>query len=428
MSFSTTATTTFELIKYSRAYSHSPQAELEWQHFVNPVIRLMLDTRKTSGGHLESYRIRINWTFSTGQDAMEVDRREMVFEDLELMNYSGLPSQQPTQGIPLKAVYQGSVVGLRYQHPCVPPAGVAPQYRRFQITFQNESSATNFVDCIRFICPCKPNAGPPARGPRPSDTRPPIPAPNHSATTAYIASTPQRPPASTLRPTMSTMSVDLPLPATVQRSATALPRSSSPNKLLNWDPSTQGGQPATPASVSVSSSPAMTVSPAMAQHSSSDPFVPAAYINRSVRVHGSSSDVETTGPSSSLPSSSPPLAYASRPVPSSPVLMPPPPVPPQASLPRSTQPSQATPTSTPRTGSSVTVVSAQPTPPSCAAHPDLRSDIAATLQDSDGLYALSKEELETLVAEVIREEGFAELMRSLDGMWKIKGLAGIHTG
>ena len=79
MSSSTTATTTFELTKYSRAYSHSVQAELEWQHFVNPVIRLMLDTRKTSSGHLESYKIRIIWTFSTGQDAMEIDRREMIF-------------------------------------------------------------------------------------------------------------------------------------------------------------------------------------------------------------------------------------------------------------------------------------------------------------------------------------------------------------
>ena len=106
MSFSTTATTTFELVKYSRAYSHSPQAELEWQHFVNPVIRLMLDTRKTCSGSLESYRII--WAFSSAQDTMEVDRREMAFvrivialialltsqfeEDFEFMNCSDLTS------------------------------------------------------------------------------------------------------------------------------------------------------------------------------------------------------------------------------------------------------------------------------------------------------------------------------------------------
>ncbi len=79
MSFSTTATTSFELVKYSRAYSHSSQAELEWQHFVNPVIRLMLDTKKTSGGRLQSYKIRIIWSFGAGPDSMEVDRREMTF-------------------------------------------------------------------------------------------------------------------------------------------------------------------------------------------------------------------------------------------------------------------------------------------------------------------------------------------------------------
>ncbi len=211
---------------------------------------------------------------------------------------------------------------------------------------------------------------------------------------------------------MSTVPMDAPLPATVQRSATALPKSSSLNKILNWDaPTGQVGKPATPTSTSVpSASPAETVSSAVAQHSSSDPPAPATHANRSVRAHGGSSDVETTGPSSSLPSSSPPPAYASRPMPSSPVLMPPPPVPLQASLPRSTQPSQTTPTSTPRTGSSATLVTAQPTSSSCASRLDLSSDIAATLRDSDGLYALSKEELEKLVAEVIREEGFVELV------------------
>ena len=75
----------------------------------------------------------------------------------------------------------------------------------------------------------------------------------------------------------------------------------------------------------------------------------------------------------------------------------------------------------------------------------LKSDIDARLRDSGGLYELSKDQLERLVAEVVREEGFAELvsirshldharttptnplsqMNSLDGMWKIKGLVGI---
>ena len=42
----------------------------------------------------------------------------------------------------------------------------------------------------------------------------------------------------------------------------------------------------------------------------------------------------------------------------------------------------------------------------------LHSDIAATLKDSAGLYKLSKKDLEKLVASVIREEGFAEMVSS----------------
>ena len=40
----------------------------------------------------------------------------------------------------------------------------------------------------------------------------------------------------------------------------------------------------------------------------------------------------------------------------------------------------------------------------------LKSDIDASLRDSGGLYELSKDQLERLVAEVVREEGFAELV------------------
>lgn len=44
------------------------------------------------------------------------------------------------------------------------------------------------------------------------------------------------------------------------------------------------------------------------------------------------------------------------------------------------------------------------------------ADITASLRDSAGLYALPKEELEKLVAEVIREEGFADLVRAFSSL------------
>lgn len=84
MSLSTSTTTTYDLTKYSRAYSQTPstqsdQGELQWQHFVNPIIRLTMETRKSLDGHLESYRLKIVWTFSAGLDAMDVDQREVGF-------------------------------------------------------------------------------------------------------------------------------------------------------------------------------------------------------------------------------------------------------------------------------------------------------------------------------------------------------------
>ena len=104
MSLSTTTTATYELVKYSRAYNHSTpttpseQAELQWQHFVNPVIRLLLDTIKASDGRLKSYKVRIVWTFSTGQDSMDVDGREVVFVRLLEPGLSHLDVDAPTGG------------------------------------------------------------------------------------------------------------------------------------------------------------------------------------------------------------------------------------------------------------------------------------------------------------------------------------------
>jgi len=53
--------------------------DLEWQHFVNPVIMLVLDIKKTTYGVLESVRLRILWYMSSGPDAMDVDQSEVVF-------------------------------------------------------------------------------------------------------------------------------------------------------------------------------------------------------------------------------------------------------------------------------------------------------------------------------------------------------------
>ena len=80
MPHSTTGTTSYVLVKYSRAYPtkrvvHSSRldsqngSELasEWQHFTNPTIRLVLDVKSTANGGIESVRLRILWQIDSEQ-------------------------------------------------------------------------------------------------------------------------------------------------------------------------------------------------------------------------------------------------------------------------------------------------------------------------------------------------------------------------
>lgn len=155
MSLSTTSTAVYILSKYSRAHQSSTASgtqdeNAEWQHFTNPVIRLVLDIKKSSNGELESYRVRILWSINAarGPDSMDVDQQEVCFvsicfvyalcrgthgeqEDLDLLAFSSEPLHAQKQsmavhGLPLRAVYREGVVGIRYQHPRVVPAGGIP--------------------------------------------------------------------------------------------------------------------------------------------------------------------------------------------------------------------------------------------------------------------------------------------------------------
>ena|SRR5882762_7835437 len=89
MLHSTTSTGSYTLTKYSRSYPPSSAAQstqiacsvndLEWQHFVNPVMTLVLDIKKSTYDVLESVRLRILWYMSSGPDAMDIDQSQVVF-------------------------------------------------------------------------------------------------------------------------------------------------------------------------------------------------------------------------------------------------------------------------------------------------------------------------------------------------------------
>jgi hypothetical protein len=84
MSHSTTSTTTQIISKYSRAYSTNPSGSQnpdgEWQHFSNPVLKVVLDVKRSEAeGRLGSFRLRVLWSMSVEGDSMDVDQREFVF-------------------------------------------------------------------------------------------------------------------------------------------------------------------------------------------------------------------------------------------------------------------------------------------------------------------------------------------------------------
>lgn len=94
MSHSTTGTSSFLLSKYSRSYpvkrtlqkaqmssQSGPELMPDWQHFTNPVIRLVLDVKTTSDAEIESVKLRILWEINHGIESA-VNQQDVLFASL----------------------------------------------------------------------------------------------------------------------------------------------------------------------------------------------------------------------------------------------------------------------------------------------------------------------------------------------------------
>ncbi|KAJ7461531.1 hypothetical protein FB451DRAFT_1497433 [Mycena latifolia] len=149
---STTETKTYTLEKYSRAYAPKKESgSSEWQHFANPVLRLILDTKR-SPSKAESVRMRIVWTMNGGP-ASGAAQQDVVLEDLDLLAFSSIGDDK-SDSSPLKGVYRETTFGLRYLH--VTDSSNSPKvYRRFQVSFATPALALQLVDSIRDVCPCR---------------------------------------------------------------------------------------------------------------------------------------------------------------------------------------------------------------------------------------------------------------------------------
>ncbi|KAG2757996.1 hypothetical protein P692DRAFT_206544 [Suillus brevipes Sb2] len=383
----TTTTVSHSLAKYSRSYpsSQNPATDAEWQHFVHPVINLYLDAKKSSAGNLVSVRLRIVWNFDSSTNSTDADQREITLEDLDLLTFSSISnsrtdSGQPDHGLPLKAVYRDAVVGIRYLHPRTADSTCQPVYRRFQITFTTATSAAQFIDAIRPVCPCRLNPQP-----QPLVTRTTV------ATTGPLDD-------------ISRRGIILPAVSQPQPSVGGTPLRPTPTILLSDNPSSESNLPAfapsTPirfAPVALSSSSTKTTSMAAPSHDSTfvaPPETPRITIPKSSQCQAPSGSINST--KGSLPDSSQPSSS----IRSNSNTMPPPPLP--STVTRSLQSE-----SRPVEGRDST-----------------RAQFVASLHDTPALHKLSHPELESIVAQVIREEGFAQLLASLDTMWRVKGFLG----
>ncbi|KAG1731505.1 uncharacterized protein EDB91DRAFT_721870 [Suillus paluster] len=387
----TTTTVAYPLAKYSRSYptnslsSQNPATDAEWQHFIHPVINLYLDAKKSSAGNLVSVRLRIVWNFDSSTNSTDVDQRDITLEDLDLLSFSSLSnsktnSGQPDHGLPLKAVYRDAVVGIRYLHPRTADSTCQPVYRRFQITFTTATSAAQFIDAVRPVCPCRLN-----------------PQPALVTRTPTIATT-------GLPDDLSCRGTIVPNVPQTQPSTSGIPFRPAPTALPSENPTSESNlstfAPSTPVRftpVALSTSSAKPTPGVASSHDSTfatPPETPRITASKTIQCQAPSGSISST--KGSLPDSSQPSSSTR----SSLNTMPPPPLP--SSVTRSRKPENR-----------------------LSEVPDsTRAQLVASLHDSPALYNLSHAELESVVARVIREEGFAQLLASLDTLWRVKGFLG----
>lgn len=368
MSLHTTTTALFALTKYSRSYgggaTHSQlAAENEWQHFTNPIMKLLLDVKKSpSSGELLSLRLRIFWCIDMQAIDMQVDQREVVFEDLELLSFSSLSAFRTQngseQGLPLRAVYRDAVVGIRYLHPKTVPPGCQPVYRRFQVTFGSILEASQFIDTIKPICPCKPNT-----------------QPNQITRNSTMLA------------------------------GAGLGRTSTVSDAMPSERPVPPNEPVFKPATNYRSMAGTQMSPTRTGWRSSG--ISSATLSSEDTGFGISSKAHYLPDNQrkelgALSSSNPSLASSSQPYSSNhnsnmvpPLFVPP-------NLPRSTE----MPVPSPAATESIELE---------------RPDLFPSLGTHPSLYGLSQPDLEHLISQVVREEGFVRLLDGLDALWRTKG-------
>ncbi|KAJ6502077.1 hypothetical protein C8R45DRAFT_975284 [Mycena sanguinolenta] len=367
----TTETTTYVLEKYSRAYTpKQPSGSSEWQHFTNPVLRLILDSKlspeKTADSSL---RMRVVWTMDNNQ--------EVVLEDLDLLAFSSLKDgSSKSDSIPLKVVYRDTTFGLRYLH--VPESSESHKvYRRFQVSFTTASLALQLVNAIRDVCPCKTND----------------PANVKDRTKTTVASrVPVQRQDTVVAPIHVPVSHNTSSSINSQIQLQRLPTLKVPDTSVAHIPRSINQTDTRVATMSLPPSAQFDPRP----HS---PVAPRPSPYQTIHDHPMPNSPQVTAPMLTGPGQPGFL----KPPPSS-----------LSALPDSSPPSS-------------TADSTMMPPPPFQAQDGTGADtlaMTAALHDATGIYDLSHAALERLVGDVVREDGFVRLLENISSMWAIKALVG----
>ncbi|KAJ7217124.1 hypothetical protein GGX14DRAFT_440429 [Mycena pura] len=365
-SSSTTETKTYLLEKYSRAYSAKKEnGSSEWQHFTNPILRLILDT-KLSPEKAESFRLRIVWTMNGGASSGAA-QQDIVLEDLDLLAFSSL--NEKADSAPLKGVYRDTTFGLRYLY--IPESSENQNvYRRFQVSFSTSAATLQLVDAIRNVCPCK--------------TTEPSPQERRRAAAVPVPSVPRVQPAAPDN-VFFTQPMEQPIPR---------PNPTALVSQLQRMPTMQ------------------TLDYAMLAPGSSQALLPSSELDPPFVHYSSPRSIDTlSGPSVYAPSSSDPQPNFPKPssFPTLPVTSSPPKL---ASFPESSPPAST---------ADSTLMPPPPPPSNPSAKADSQSLVSA-LRDATELYDLPHSALARLVGDVVREDGFVRLLENLSSMWAMKAL------
>ncbi|KAF8609091.1 hypothetical protein BDV93DRAFT_550640 [Ceratobasidium sp. AG-I] len=450
MAHSTTSSRTHQIVKYSASRTPLPATagvkDIQWKHHQGEHLRLTLDITTTqtttppgatTAHALIRYGLKISYLSELPEETQSVSQNvvsEVVFENLDLSCLSGL--KYHGRELPLKAIHKNRTVAFRYLHPQTQNAASPQTYRRFQVTFSTEAAAVAFVESIQLVCPFNTARDVQSQASQTvlSAPRPRVPASalERSSTTTQI----QDMAASTSGPTSSSrFSSTLPRSATTYHKKTMFddPLSSpSLGELASSQNSTPSTIRSSPHAVVATSSPLSRSSGAQRVELYPDMAVisgsPSS--DRDVEMH-SSSPLRSAGPAlgrlnnTHHPSASSSLAY-------------------QAQLPPS-QSAQAPINGTGRENERDAPVPGHIARPEQDRRQDTNSTaiqagdlsggqaggisdglLAALRQGDSDIYNMSFEELRQVVAEVIREPKFPELVGRVHKMWKEQVLVGLN--